>query len=358
MGSFKDNELSRRDFLKRSAMLGAAGVVGSSFASPLFGAFAQDASGVINLRFQPSWIPDVQVGGVYAAIYEGYYARQKLNVNMMPGGPGILGGAVIDSGGAELGEMSSSVDLVKAVSQGMKLKSFATVFQRSPAGLAYITEYPDGKKGADYSAGPAALKGKRVGITGGVNLPWRVMCAKAGLDPERDFQIVSTGFDLSPLLDGTVQAIWCFLTNQPGTVRDRGYKIGTIDSYEWGYKVPGNFYLAKSSYLADKADHAKRFLGATRDGWGFTNSARGMDSVCDKITQTLAPKYGTKLQQQINQCKDQIPFMESALTGKKGLLYSNLEDWESAIKIMADIGEIEKVPKVGDVVTTAILDMI
>jgi len=50
--------------------------------------------------------------------------------------------------------------------------------------------------------------------------------------------------------------------------------------------------------------------------------------------------------------------MESALTKKKGLLYVNLDDWESAIKIMKDIGEIEKVPKVEDLATTAVLDSI
>ncbi len=358
MGSYLDKEFSRREFLRRSAMLGAAGIVASTFASPLGKGFAQEVTNTAAIRFQPSWIPDVQVGGVYAAIWEGYYAKEKLAVNILPGGPGILGGAVIDSGGAELGEMSSSVDLVKAVSQGMKLKSFGTVFQRSPAGLVYIKKYPDGRKGEDFSAGLPALKGKRVGITGGSNLPWRVMCAKAGMEPDKDFQIVSTGFDLSPLLDGTVKAIWCFLTNQPGMIRGMGYELGTIDSYEWGYKVPGNFFVTKPAFLADRFDLAKRFLSATRKGWEFTNTEKGGAVVCEKITKILAPNYGTKLQQQLDQRVDQIPFMESALTKKKGLLYANMEDWESAIRIMRDIGEIEKVPKVEDLATTAVLDAI
>jgi ABC-type nitrate/sulfonate/bicarbonate transport system substrate-binding protein len=356
MGSFIDKEVSRRDFIKNAAKLGATIVVGSSLASPL-GGFAQEVVNTASLRFQPSWIPDVQVGGIYAAIYEGYYSDEKLAVNILAGGPGILGGSVIDSGGAEVGEMASSVDLVKAVSQGVKLKSFATAFQRSPAGLVYIKKYPDGKKGADYSAGPAALKGKRVGITGGSNLPWRVMCAKAGLDPDKDFQIVSTGFDLSPLLDGTVQAIWCFLTNQPGMIRGMGYELGTIDSYEWGYRVPGNFYIAKPAFLTDRFDLARRWLKATRKGWEFTNSPSGI-TVCEKITKVLAPNYGTKLSQQLDQRIDQIPFMQSDLTKKKGLLYVNVQDWENAIKIMSDIGEIEKIPKVEDLVTTEVLDHI
>jgi len=72
----------------------------------------------------------------------------------------------------------------------------------------------------------------------------------------------------------------------------------------------------------------------------------------------LAPNYGTKLAQQLAQVKDQVPFMESELTKKKGLLYVNLQDWENAIKIMADIGELEKIPKVEDFVTTAVLDSI
>lgn len=354
MSDFSDKKISRREFLKKTALLGAAGVVGSSLVAPL-GAFADDITNIASMRFQPSWIPDIQVGGIYAAIYEGYYEKQKLSVRMLPGGPGILAGSVVDSGGAEFGEMASSVDLVKAVSQGTKLKTFATAFQRSPAGLAYIKQYPDGKKGVDYSAGPAALKGKRVGITGGSNLPWRVMCATAGLDPDKDFQIVSTGFDLSPLLDGTVQAIWCFLTNQPGMVRGKGYEIGTIDSYEWGYKVPGNFYITKPAALEERFDLVKRFLAATKQGWEFTNGPQGA-SVCEKVTKALAPNYGTKLDQQLAQLKDQIPFMQSALAKQKGLLCVNLQDWESAIRIMTDIGELEKIPKVEDLATTAVFD--
>ncbi|MFA5852348.1 MAG: twin-arginine translocation signal domain-containing protein, partial [Spirochaetales bacterium] len=87
MGSYFDKEVSRRDFLKRAAMLGAAGVVGSSLAFPLAKGFAQEVTNTAAMRFQPSWIPDVQNGGVYAAIYEGYYAKEKLSVSILPGGP-------------------------------------------------------------------------------------------------------------------------------------------------------------------------------------------------------------------------------------------------------------------------------
>ena len=349
------NSISRRGFLKGAAALGAAGLFSISGSALLTGC-ASKSSGPANVRFQPSWIPDMQNGGNYAAISQGYYEAEELTVEILPGGPGILGGAVVDSGDAELGEMASSVDLVKTVSQGTKLMTFGTVFQRSPAGLAYIQKYPDGAVGADYSGGPASLKGKRVGIQGGPNLPWRVMCAEAGIDPEGDVEVVNVGYDLAPLLDGTVDAIWCFLTNQPGMVRGMGYEIGTIDSYEWGYRVPGNFYITKPTYLEDNFDVAVRWLRATRKGWEFANS--NCAAVSEDVTSKLAETYGTQLDQQIVQCQDQAPFMESDLTKDKGLLYVNVEDWESAIKILSDIGELETAPSVEDFVTTEVLDKI
>ncbi|MEN6436095.1 MAG: ABC transporter substrate-binding protein [Anaerolineaceae bacterium] len=347
------NRVSRRDFLKGAALLGAAGLVATTGSSLLTGC-APKSSGPASVRFQPAWIPDMQNGGNYAAISQGYYEKEQLTVEILPGGPGILGGTVVDSGDAELGEMASSVDLVKAFSQGTKLMAFATVFQRSPSGLAFISKFPDGTVGADYSAGPVALKGKRVGIQGGPNLPWRVMCKDAGLDAEADFEVVNVGYDLAPLLDGTVDAIWCFLTNQPGMVRGQGYEIGTIDSYQFGYKVPGNFYITKPTYLEDNMDVACRWLRATRKGWEYANS--NCSAVSEDVTSKLAETYGTQLEQQVSQCQDQIPFMESDLTKKKGLLYVNMEDWENAIKILSDIGELESVPKVEDFVTTTVLD--
>jgi hypothetical protein len=138
-------------------------------------------------------------------------------------------------------------------------------------------------------------------------------------------------------------------------VRGKGYEIGTIDSYVWDTRSPATSTSRSRRSSPTASTSRKRFLGATRKGWEFTNGPKG-PSVCEKVTKILAPNYGTKLDQQLAQRTDQIPFMQSDLTKKKGLLYVNLQDWENAIRILYDIGEIETVPKVESFVTTAVLD--
>ncbi len=347
--------LSRRSFLKETAAVSAVSMLAMSTGSLLSGCTPK-ATGPIPVRFQPSWIPDVQNGGIYAAIAQGYYEETGLDVEILPGGPGILGGAVLDAGDTEIGEMASSVDLVKIISQGSRMLSFATIFQRSPAGLMYIKKDLEGAAVNDFPEGPKSLMGKRVGIQGGVNLPWSVMCAEAGVDPENDFEVVNVGFDPSPLFDGTVDAYWCFLTNQPGLVRAAGYEVGTIDSYDWGYRVPGNFYAVQPAYLEDNFDVVKNWLSATIKGWEYNNS--NCQVMAEDIAGKLEADFGTQASSQLIQCQDQIPYIESPLTAEKGLLYSNVEDWENAIRILSDLGELETIPKVEDIVTLDVLEAV
>lgn len=349
----KMDRISRREFLKEAGAMSAVSLLAMTGGSLLSGC-SPEPTGPVHIRFQPSWIPNIQNGGIYAAISQGFYGDAGLDVEILPGGPGILGGAVIDSGDAELGEMASSVDLVKIVSQGTRMQTFCTVFQRSPAGLMYLESDTEGNALNSFTEGPASLVGKRVGIQGGVNLPWKVMCADAGVDPENDFEIVNVGFDPTPLLDGTIDAYWCFLTNQPGMLRLMGYGIGVIDSYEWGYRVPGNFYAAKPEYIEENFDVVKNWLGASIEGWVYNNSHAA--EMAAEITALTAEQYGTDAVQQEAQGNDQVSFMNSPLTDEKGLMYINLEDWENAIRILNDIGELETVPNVEDFVTTAVLD--
>ncbi|MBN1267700.1 MAG: ABC transporter substrate-binding protein [Anaerolineales bacterium] len=346
------NRISRRDFLKGSAAVSAVSMLAMSTGSLLSGCTPK-STGPVHVRFQPSWIPDVQNGGIYAAMSEGYYEEAGLEMEILPGGPGILGGAVLDSGDTEIGEMASSVDLVKIISQGSQIVTFATFFQRSPAGLMYVKTDLEGNAVNEFTDGPVSLVGKRVGIQGGVNLPWSVMCAEAGVDPENDFEVVNVGYDPSPLFDGTIDAYWCFLTNQPGLIRAQGYDVGVIDSYDWGYRVPGNFYAVKPDYLEDNFDIVKNWLSSTIKGWEYCNS--NCQVMADDIASRLEADFGTKAEHQVIQCQDQIPYIESPLTDEKGLLYANLDDWENAIRILNDMGELETVPKVEDFVTLDVL---
>ena len=62
-------------------------------------------------------------------------------------------------------------------------------------------------------------------------------------------EIIPVSWDPTPLFDGTVDAYWCYATNQPGIARLEGYEIAVLDVSEWGNRAYGNFCIAKEETL-------------------------------------------------------------------------------------------------------------
>ena len=54
-------------------------------------------------RLQLKWVTQAQFAGYYAAKAQGFYAAEKLDVTIIPGGPDIVPEQVVAGGGAEFG---------------------------------------------------------------------------------------------------------------------------------------------------------------------------------------------------------------------------------------------------------------
>ena len=55
-----------------------------------------------NVTLQLKWVPQAQFAGYYAAVKQGFYAKEGLNVTLKNGGPDIIPEQVVASGQAEL----------------------------------------------------------------------------------------------------------------------------------------------------------------------------------------------------------------------------------------------------------------
>src|SRR5438552_16657459 len=56
-----------------------------------------------NITLQLKWVPQAQFAGYYAAVKQGYYAKEGLNVTLKNGGPNIIPEQVVASGQAQFG---------------------------------------------------------------------------------------------------------------------------------------------------------------------------------------------------------------------------------------------------------------
>src|SRR5688500_14385704 len=107
------------------------------------------------VTLQLKWVTQAQFAGYYAALDQGYYEEEGLDVTIKPGGPDITPEQVVASGGADFG-INWMPSLLATRDKGGNLVNVAQVFARSAmlelawkdSGIADISD----------------LRGKKVGV--------------------------------------------------------------------------------------------------------------------------------------------------------------------------------------------------
>ena len=122
------------------------GAAGSPAGSP--------AGQATKVRFQLQWVTQAQFAGYYAALDQGYFRDEGLDVTILPGGPDINNLQVVAAGGAELG--TSWVPKTLASREGgTDLVTIGQILQRSGTRMVAFKESGITK--------PADMAGKRIG---------------------------------------------------------------------------------------------------------------------------------------------------------------------------------------------------
>src|SRR6185369_13072458 len=175
---------------KLLALAGAAVVLVAACSSS--GGSASSAA-LTPVKFQLQWVAQSQFAGYYAAIDQGYYKDQGLDVSLLLGGPNINNVQVVATGGADIGT-AWLPNMLQSREGGTDLVSIAQIFQRSGTRMASF-------KPANITD-PKSMAGKKIGSWLGGNEPELFAgLTKAGLDPTKE-NVIKQNFDMSGLLKG------------------------------------------------------------------------------------------------------------------------------------------------------------
>lgn len=239
-------------------------------------ASGEAASGELTpVRLQLQWVTQSQFAGYYAALAQGFYADEGLDVTILEGAVEIVPQQVVAAGEAEFG-IAWVPKMLASREAGADLVNIAQVFQRSgtlqvawaDAGLSKVEDWA----------------GKRVG-TWGFGNEWEVFAAlrKAGIEPDDASQvtIVQQPFDMSLLLNREIDLAQAMTYNEyaqllEATNPDTGELYKPEDFTVFNYNDVGTAMLqdhvfARESWLAEEGneDIAVRFLRASFKGWIF-----------------------------------------------------------------------------------------
>jgi NitT/TauT family transport system substrate-binding protein len=262
---------------------------------------------------------------------------------------GKLAISLADTGEVDIASMASSTNFTVAINEGANVVAFATTYKYSPSGIAIVAETPEGETFEKWDS-MADIRGRKVGFPAGALVAWTVMMEYHGVAPD-EYEEVQTGFDLTPLIDGSVDAIWAFETNFGADMMIGDYRIHHLRSADNGYLAAGDFIFTNRDYLEENPDIVCRFIKAqdeaTRWGWDHL----------DEIAEHIVAKHGEEFEMDINEELLQLTTAAKLTQDwehENGLHYIDAETWQLSLDLLEEYELIDVKPDVYDVITTEI----
>ncbi len=219
------------------------------------------------VRLQLKWVAQAQFAGYYAALEEGYYAEQGLDVTILPGGPDIVPEQVVASGQAEFG-INWLASLLATREQGAPLVNIAQVYTR--AGMRQLS-WKD-----ENITSPADLAGRTVAVWfGGNEYNLLATLSKYAIDRNTGLNLVQQPFDMNLLLNREVDSAAAMTYNELYQVLSAGHTIEELNILDYnteGTAMPEDGIFVSDEWLsadANNQDIAARFLRASFQGWAF-----------------------------------------------------------------------------------------
>jgi ABC-type nitrate/sulfonate/bicarbonate transport system substrate-binding protein len=313
---------TRREFLGRS-LVGGAALLG---ATPLLGignaTAARGAAGIRSSRrastvpaalgtvvTQFSWVPDIEWAAWYLAEANGYFAGQGVTSELGHGGPNTP--AVVQlmaSGEGDIGISGDELEILNANATGADYVAIAAMYQRSPFGYAWLAE-------TDITSAED-LVGLRIGGVQGDQIRIDAIFELNGLPV--DYEFVPMSFDPQPLVDGDVDVITAYVTNQPVQLELRGIATGSAPFSDFGLKSYGDVLFASRAYLDENRDLVVAYLRGLLEGV----DANRADP--DAVIPILTERYGAdnEIDEEYARAGNPayIALMDSEFTDANGLL--------------------------------------
>ena len=259
--------LSRRRFLQT----GTAGLTAGALTLSL--PRTGRSAGTQDLNVKLDWLmSNGQVGDV-VALKRGYFEEQGLNVTFIPGGPNAQTVPPVMSGQAPLGQFSGSGQAMIARGNGVPLKVFGVGYRSGPFSFFSLPRAPIRK--------PSDMVGKRIGIQPTARFVLEIIMVQHKIDP-KSLDIVTIGWDMSPLVANQVDAVTGWITNTKAlsVIGPDRIDMSQIDA---GLESYSNVYFASEDTLAKNPELANKYLSAAAKGWEWTyhNREAAVDILCD-----------------------------------------------------------------------------
>ena len=297
------------------------------------------------VSLQLQWVTQSQFAGYFAAVDQGFYEEQCLDLTILEGAVDIVPQQVVASGQAEFG-LAWVPKVLASRAEGADLVNIAQVFQRS------------GTLEVSWADSPvttiADMAGKKVGTWGFGNEHELFVAMRAeGIDPNNpdDVTVIQQSFDMLALLNRELDAAQAMIYNEYAQVLEavnsetgelyQPSDLVVIDFNDVGTAMLQDHVFARESWLAEEGneDIAVRFLAASFKGWQF---CRDSFDACVQVVLDNGPTLGqSHMSWQLNEINKLI------WPSPAGIGVMDQALWDQTVQVSVDGGVIAEAPSDG-----------
>jgi len=286
------------------------------------GVFAAGTPITLQLR----WLHQFQFAGYYAALAQGYYAQEGLDVTIReadPLAPGPM--EEVLAGRAQYGV--GNAGLVAGYLQGKPVVALAALFQRSPN--IWLARADSGIHSLQD------LAAKRLMLTPSIeNAEMLSVFVTEGVRPER-LNLVPSTFNIDDLIEGRTDAFNAYSSNEPYLLARRGVKYTVIDPHEYGVDFYSDVLFTTADEVRLHPERAAAFRRASLAGWEY--ALAHPDEIVDLILQHYSKQKS----------REHLKFEAGAIRTLMQpdlieLGHMNPKRWKTIVDNMVSLGQVKE----------------
>jgi NitT/TauT family transport system substrate-binding protein len=204
------------------------------------------------VRFKTDWFPQAEHGGFYQAVAKGFYKDAGIDVEIVPGGPGVPVEDIILAGQVDIA-MGRSDDMIAWVSKGVPLMIVGVYMERDPQAILVHDE--------DTVRTFADLNGRTImGVQGSNWIDY------IKVHYHIDFSLIPSNFGIAQFMADKTFIQQCFVTNEPYYVRKNGGHPRTLLMSDSGFN-PYRVLYTTPRYAREHPAEVRAFVAASLKGW-------------------------------------------------------------------------------------------